>query len=100
MKTRIIARWAFTKEVRASIAKTLDKLSWMGSVVFIAVGLNDGSWLIQIATLIWFGLMQILAHVVLGLPYTEEKANQPSTETPNPHSRLATPMERDRAPPQ
>ncbi len=99
MIKKMFARWAFTKEVRASIAQTLDKLSWMGLAVFTAAGLAMHSWAVAIATALWFALFQVLAHVVLGLAYQEEKARPASGDTPNPHSRLATPSEGDRAPP-
>jgi len=99
MIKKTFARWAFTKDVRASIARTLDKLSWMGLTIFTAVGLAMHSWVIAIATVLWFAFFQVLAHVVLGLPYQEDKAKPPAGDTPNPHSRLATPSEGDRAPP-
>ncbi len=57
---KLFARWAFTKDVRASIARTLDKLSWMGLTVFSAVGLAMHSWVIAIATALWFALFQVL----------------------------------------
>lgn len=96
---KVLTQWAFTKEVRTSLGASLNKVSWLGLAAFSSAGIVLESWLVAICTALWFLLFQTLAHVVLGLPCKADNPAPASQQLPDPHSRLAAPMERDRAPP-
>lgn len=96
MIKKMFARWAFTKEVRASIARTLDKLSWMGLAVFTAAGLAMHSWAVAIATALWFALFRCLPTWCSALRTRKRRQDRPpvtprirTADLPRPRKAIA-----------
>ena len=61
----------FNEEVRAHVAKTFDRLSWMTAPLGTVLGYASDSWQFTLLALVSFGVMQAVVVMVLSV---EEKA--------------------------